>query len=163
MLLNNRYKVLDSIGCGGFGETFLAEDTQMPSGRRCVVKKLHPVSHHPQLYPLIKERFQREAAILEDLGSHNQIPALYAYFEENNDFYLVQELIEGITLTNIIQSQSSFSESYVRDFLVDFLQILDYVHQKKIIHRDIKPDNIIIRESDQKPVLIDFGAVKEAG
>lgn len=162
MLLNNRYQVLKSIGCGGFGKTFLAEDTQMPSGRRCVVKKLHPVSHHPQLYPLIKERFQREAAILEDLGSHSKIPTLYAYFEENNDFYLVQELIEGITLTDTIQSQSSFSESYIREFLVNFLQILDYVHQKKIIHRDIKPDNIIIRESDQKPVLIDFGAVKEA-
>jgi len=163
MLLNNRYQVLKSIGSGGFGETFLAEDTQMPSGRRCVVKKLHPVSHHPQIYPLIKERFQREAAILEDLGSHSdRIPTLYAYFEENNDFYLVQELIEGMTLTDRIQSQSSFSESYVRDFLVNFLPILDYVHQKRIIHRDIKPDNIIIRESDQKPVLIDFGAVKEA-
>ncbi|WP_341731865.1 protein kinase [Microcoleus sp. EPA2] len=163
MLLNNRYQVLKSIGSGGFGETFLAEDTQMPSGRRCVVKKLHPVSHHPQIYPLIKERFQREAAILEDLGSHSdRIPTLYAYFEENNDFYLVQELIEGMTLTDIIQSQSSFSESYVRDFLVNFLPILDYVHQKRIIHRDIKPDNIIIRQSDQKPVLIDFGAVKEA-
>jgi serine/threonine protein kinase, bacterial len=163
MLLNNRYQVLKSIGSGGFGETFLAEDTQMPSRRRCVVKKLHPVSHHPQIYPLIKERFQREAAILEDLGSHSdRIPTLYAYFEENNDFYLVQELIEGMTLTDTIQSQSSFSESYVRDFLVDFLPILDYVHQKHIIHRDIKPDNIIIRQSDQKPVLIDFGAVKEA-
>ncbi len=161
--VNNRYQVLKSIGSGGFGETFLAEDTHMPSGRRCVVKKLHPVSHHPQIYPLIKERFQREAAILEDLGSHSdRIPTLYAYFEENNDFYLVQELIEGVTLTNIIQSQSSFSESYVRDFLVNFLPILDYVHQKHIIHRDIKPDNIIIRQSDQKPVLIDFGAVKEA-
>ena len=163
MLLNNRYQVLKSIGSGGFGETFLAEDTQMPSGRRCVVKKLHPVSHHPQIYPLIKERFQREAAILEDLGSHSdRIPTLYAYFEENNDFYLVQELIEGMTLTDRIQSQSSFSESYVRGFLVNFLPILDYVHQKHIIHQDIKPDNIIIRESDQKPVLIDFGAVKEA-
>ena len=163
MLLNNRYQVLKSIGSGGFGETFLAEDAQMPSGRRCVVKKLHPVSYHPQIYPLIKERFQREAAILEDLGSHSdRIPTLYAYFEENNDFYLVQELIEGMTLTDIIQSQSSFSESYVRDFLVNFLPILDYVHQKHIIHRDIKPDNIIIRQSDQKPVLIDFGAVKEA-
>jgi serine/threonine protein kinase, bacterial len=157
------YQVLKSIGSGGFGETFLAEDTQMPSGRRCVVKKLHPVSHHPQIYPLIKERFQREATILEDLGSHcDRIPTLYAYFEENNDFYLVQELIEGMTLTDTIQSQSSFSESYVRDFLVNFLPILDYVHQKHIIHRDIKPDNIIIRQSDQKPVLIDFGAVKEA-
>ena len=136
MLLNNRYQVLKSIGSGGFGETFLAQDTQMPSGRQCVVKKLHPVSHHPQIYPLIKERFQREAAILEDLGSHSdRIPTLYAYFEENNDFYLVQELIEGMTLTDTIQSQSSFSESYVKDFLVNFLPILDYVHQKRIIHR----------------------------
>lgn len=163
MLLNNRYQVVKSIGAGGFGATFLAEDTQMPSRRKCVVKKLHPASQNRQTYQLIQERFQREAAILENLGNQSdRIPTLYAYFEENNDFYLVQELIDGITLTDKIQSQSSFSESYVKQFLVDFLQILDYVHHKNIIHRDIKPDNIIIRQTDQKPVLIDFGAVKEA-
>jgi serine/threonine-protein kinase len=162
MLLNNRYQVLRTLGSGGFGETFVAEDTQMPSGRWCVVKKLRPVSNDPRIYQLVKERFQREAAILEDLGNQSdRIPKLYAYFEENSDFYLVQELIEGETLAITQQKKEFFTESYVRNFLVNFLLILDYIHNKKIIHRDIKPDNIIIRQYDNEPVLIDFGAVKE--
>jgi len=167
MLLNNRYKIIRSLSFGGFGETFIAEDTQMPSGRHCVIKKLRPIANDPETYQFVKDRFQREAAILEDLGNHNhQIPALYAFFEDNHDFYLVQELIDGITLHDLvnqaIQKQTTFSEGYVQDFLLNFLPVLDYVHSKRIIHRDIKPDNIIIRHADQKPVLIDFGAVKEA-
>jgi len=163
MLLNNRYQILRSLGAGGFGETFIAEDTQMPSGRWCVLKKLRPISDDLELQQLVKDRFKREAAILEDLGSHSdQIPALYAYFTENGHFYLVQELIDGITLNQVLESQVTCSESYVREFLANFLPILVYVHSKHIIHRDIKPDNIIIRHQDHKPVLIDFGAVKEA-
>ncbi|MBE9118586.1 serine/threonine protein kinase [Lusitaniella coriacea LEGE 07157] len=163
MLLNNRYQVLQTLGSGGFGKTFIAEDTHMPSGRWCVVKQLHPISNDPQTYQLIKERFQREAAILEDLGSQSdRIPTLYAYCEENNEFYLVQELIEGKTLAATLQQKGMLSESQVENFLANFLPILDYIHNKQIIHRDIKPDNIIIRQSDNKPVLIDFGAVKEA-
>jgi serine/threonine-protein kinase len=155
MLLNNRYNVIRSLGSGGFGETFIAEDTQMPSGRWCVIKKLHPISNNPQIYQLIKDRFQREAAILEDLGSQNdQIPTLYAYFVENNNFYLAQELVDGKTLSVTAQSQGIFSESYVKNFSANFLPILDYTHSKQIIHRDIKPDNIIIRQSDDRPVLI---------
>jgi serine/threonine-protein kinase len=163
MLLNNRYRVLRALGSGGFGETFVAEDTQMPSGRWCVVKKLRPVSNDPHTYQLVKERFQREAAILEDLGSQSdKIPKLYAYFEEGSDFYLVQELIDGETLAITQQQKGIFSESYVKNFLANFLPILDYIHNKKIIHRDIKPDNIIIRQYNNEPVLIDFGAVKES-
>jgi len=163
MLLNNRYRILRTLGSGGFGETFVAEDTQMPSGRWCVVKKLRPVSNDPQIYQLVKERFQREATILEDLGSQiNKIPKLYAYFEENGNFFIVQELIDGKTLAVVQQEQGIFSESYVKNFLYNFLPILDYIHNKQIIHRDIKPDNIIIRQSDNESVLIDFGAVKES-
>jgi len=161
-ILNNRYQVIRVLGAGGFGETFLAEDTQMPSGRRCVIKQLKPVADNPQIYQLVQERFQREAAILEELGdSSNQIPRLYAYFRDNTEFYLVQEYIEGQTLTQKLEQQGRLSESSVKEILIDILPVLDYVHSKRIVHRDIKPDNIIIRNSDGKPILIDFGAVKE--
>ncbi|BAY21349.1 serine/threonine kinase [Calothrix sp. NIES-2100] len=161
-LLNNRYQVIQTLGGGGFGETFLAEDTQMPSKRRCVIKQLKPIQNNPQIYQLVQERFQREAAILEDLGgATDQIPSLYAYFQSEGQFYVVQELIEGQTLTAKMQQQGLFSESAVREILVNLLPVLEYIHLKRIIHRDIKPDNIILRDRDQKPVLIDFGAVRE--
>ncbi|MDD1414857.1 serine/threonine protein kinase [Dolichospermum sp. ST_con] len=161
-LLNNRYQVIQVLGAGGFGETFLAEDTYMPSRRRCVIKQLKPISNDPQTYELIQKRFEREAATLEYLGEANdQIPQLFAYFSENGLFYLVQEWVHGQTLTNVIQSQGQLQENTVREILLSLLSVLDYVHSKGIIHRDIKPDNIIWREIDNKPVLIDFGAVKE--
>ena len=159
---NNRYHIIDKLGSGGFGETFLAADNHMPTKRRCVVKQLKPVKNNPQIYQLVQERFQREAAILEDLGENNQqIPRLYAYFAEIGEFYLVQEWIEGVTLSKKVEQQGVLSESFVKQILVDILPVLDYVHSKRIIHRDIKPDNIILRASDGKPVLIDFGAVRE--
>jgi serine/threonine protein kinase len=161
-LLNNRYRVIRVLGSGGFGETFLAEDTQMPSGRRCVIKKLKPVANNLQIHQLVQERFQREAAILEELGNGcNQIPQLYAYFLENDDFYLVQEYIEGETLQQKVAEKGLLSESSVKEILSSILQTLEYVHSKRIVHRDIKPENILIRHVDGQPVLIDFGAVKE--
>jgi serine/threonine-protein kinase len=162
-LLNNRYRVLQNLGAGGFGHTFLAEDTHMPSGRRCVIKQLKPVTHDPQTYKLVQDRFQREAAVLEDLGEgSNQIPNLYAYFSEAGQFYLVQEYIDGDTLTKRVEQRGRLPENEVEQILVSLLPVLDYVHSRHIVHRDIKPDNIIIRKRDGLPVLIDFGAVKEA-
>ena len=163
MLLNNRYRILSTLGSGGFGETYLAEDTQMPSQRRCVIKQLKPIQNNTQIYQLVQERFQQEAAILEKLGStSNQIPSLYAYFQFNDQFYLVQELIEGDTVTEKIQQYGLLTEIAVREILLSLLPVLEYVHSKRIIHRDIKPDNIILRHHDGKPVLIDFGAVRES-
>jgi serine/threonine-protein kinase len=161
-LLNNRYRVIRELGAGGFGNTYLTEDIQMPSQRCCVVKQLKPVTNNPEVYQLIQDRFAREAAVLEKLGEHNaQIPRLYAYFAENNQFYLVQEWIEGITLTKQVQQSGLLSESSVREIFKSLLSVLDYVHTQGIVHRDIKPDNIILRTSDGQPVLIDFGAVRE--
>ncbi|MDM9381844.1 protein kinase [Chlorogloeopsis sp. ULAP01] len=174
-LLNNRYQVIQVLGVGGFSETFLAEDTHLPSRRRCVIKQLKPITNDPKIYPKIQRRFEREATTLEYLGEGSeQIPKLYAYFSENGQFYLVQEWIKGQTLSSLIKTQSSVGETAVREILLSLLPVLDYIHSKGIIHRDIKPDNIILRNPyassippyqrgvrGGEPVLIDFGAVKE--
>lgn len=161
-LLNSRYQIIQVLGGGGFGETFLAEDTYLPSRRRCVIKQLKPMTHDPQMYQLIQQRFAREAAILEKLGDRSdQIPKLYAYFSENGQFYLVQEWIQGQTITSLVEIKGVLSETAVRNILVSLLSVLDYLHSEGIIHRDIKPDNIILRHENALPILIDFGAVKE--
>ena len=161
-LLDNRYQILSVLGSGGFGDTFLAEDTKMPSRRRCVIKQLKPVADNTKVYVLLQERFQREAAILESLGEgHPNIPKLYANFSENDLFYLVQEWVDGETLTHRVREQMRLPEIQVRHLLNKLLTILEYVHNNGIIHRDIKPENIILRRSDGEPFLIDFGAVKE--
>ena len=163
MLLNNRYRIIRTLGSGGFGETFLAEDTQIPSIRQCVIKQLRVIQDNPQTYEIVRQRFAREAAILEELGDGSpQIPRLYAYFNEGQRFYLAQEYIQGQTLSETIGSRGRLNESEVRQILISLLKLLDYVHSKGIVHRDIKPDNIIIRSSDNQPVLIDFGAVRES-
>lgn len=161
-LLNNRYRILQTLGSGGFGETFLAEDTNSPSKRRCVIKKLKPKTDNADTWELIKDRFEREAAILEKLGDESaQIPSLKAYFDENQEFYLVQDWIEGENLCEIVKANGRFDESAVREFLLEILPVLDFVHSQGIIHRDIKPENIMRRAKDGKYLLIDFGAVKE--
>ncbi len=163
MLVNGRYQILHPLQEGGFGHTFLAEDTQLPSRRRCVIKQLKPIQHNPEFYKLIQERFQREAAIQETLGEVcQQIPSLYAYFLESDHFYLVEEWVDGETLRQKVAAVGRFSEAAVRELLVQILSTIETVHQHQIIHRDIKPDNIILRKRDGKPVLIDFGAVKES-
>ncbi|MEL7358087.1 MAG: SH3 domain-containing protein [Cyanobacteria bacterium J06560_6] len=162
VLLSNRYRVLNVLGDGGFGQTFLVEDTHMPSNKRCVLKQLKPIHERPELKQMVRDRFQREAAILETLGeSHTQIPRLYAYFSEGDQFYLVEEWVEGITLSQKVHKEGALSEQTVQAIITNLLPAVAYVHNRRIVHRDIKPDNIILRASDGKPVLIDFGAVKE--
>ena len=159
MLINNRYQVIRPLGEGGFGHAYLAEDTQMPSKRKCVIKQLKPITTSPEVYQVVQDRFQREAAILEQLGeNHRQIPRLYAYFSEDQQFYLVQEWIEGQTLEDISVPQP---ESAVVSLLTSLLPVLEFVHAQGIIHRDLKPENIILRSGSRQPVLIDFGAVRE--
>ncbi len=162
-LINGRYRILYPLQEGGFGQTFLVEDTHLPSQRRCVLKLLKPVDHNPEFYRLVQDRFQREAAIQETLGEVcQQIPRLYAYFSEGERFYLVEEWIDGETLSTKVAEVGRFSEAAVAEILNQLLPTIDTVHHHQIVHRDIKPDNIILRKRDGKPVLIDFGAVKES-
>ncbi|HEY9908439.1 MAG TPA: serine/threonine-protein kinase [Thermosynechococcaceae cyanobacterium] len=160
-LLAGRYTIVRLLGSGGFGETYVAEDVQRPGTPLCVVKQLRPASNNPKLFKLARRLFHREAETLEKLGKHPQIPQLLAYFEEEQEFYLVQELVVGHPLSQELSLGRQLPEARVVGLIQELLRILEFVHSQRVIHRDIKPSNIIIRDSDNKPVLIDFGAVKE--
>ena len=159
-VLRDRYRIIEVLGIGGFGETYLAQDTQRPGDPICVVKKLKIVSDNPRSHHLAQRLFRAEAVVLGELGEHNQIPRLLAYFEIQQTFYLVQERIEGRLLRNILSHNRPLSQRAVIRLLRDLLPVISFVHSKGVIHRDIKPSNIIRRKSDGRYVLIDFGAVK---
>jgi serine/threonine-protein kinase len=163
LLVRNRYRAFKRIGQGGFGSTFLVRDQDMPSKPWRVIKQLRPVENSPQIAKLSEELFNREAQVLERLGEHSQIPKLFAHFQEGGKFYLVQEFIQGITLSQEMHRNGPFSEEQARQVMQEVLLILSYVHSHNTVHRDIKPANLIRRKEDQRLVLIDFGAVKELG
>jgi serine/threonine protein kinase len=160
-LLDGRYRILRALRTGGFGQTFIGEDTRRPGNPTCVVKQLKPAVTNPTFLETARRLFQSEAETLEFLGHHDQIPRLLAFFEQDKDFYLVQEYIEGQPLTVELTSGHRWSEFQVIQLLHEILGILDFVHGQGVIHRDIKPDNIIRRRSDNRLVLVDFGAVKQ--
>lgn len=107
------------------------------------------------------ELFQDEAMRLEQLGEHPQIPQLFAYFEQDNNLYLVQEFIAGQNLYQELNQRLPYAENEVHDLLFDLLPVLKFIHTQHVIHRDIKPQNIIRRQKDGRLVLIDFGASKQ--
>ncbi|MEQ8540132.1 MAG: protein kinase [Coleofasciculus sp. D1-CHI-01] len=159
--LAGRYHIIDLMGGGMFGQTYLAEDLQRPNHDHCVVKHLHPQSTDPFTLQEAKRLFEAEAQVLNRLGNHDQIPRLLAHFEENQEFYLVQDIIAGQPLSQEVKPGKRLSQEQVIKLLQGILEILEFVHEQNVIHRDIKPSNIIRRQSDKKLVLIDFGAVKQ--
>jgi serine/threonine protein kinase, bacterial len=160
-LLDGRYKILQVLGAEGFSETYLAQDTRRPGSPTCVVKLLKPNTNSPNSLQISRRLFQSEAETLERLGNHSQIPRLLAYFEEDQEFYLVQEYIKGNLLSTEFTPERLYSEEQTIQLLRDVLLTLAFVHEQGVIHRDVKPDNLIRRWEDDKLVLVDFGAVKK--
>lgn len=156
-----QYKVIEQISASSFGHTYIVIDTAFPGEPRRLLKHLCPVNTEPECLEIAKRLFKKEAECLSKLEEHDQIPRLYSYFEEDNEFYLVQHLIEGQDLRHEFQRGERWSEENTVKFLQELLQILSFVHQHNTIHRDIKPANIMRRQEDGKLILIDFGAVKE--
>ncbi len=165
LLLGGRYIVESPIARGGFGATFLARDRYTPAMKRCVVKLLQPIGFTSAQMVVAKQMFEREATVLEDLGTHPQIPDLLAYFEvqsgQDEFFYLVQEFVDGFTLEQIVEQHGAIAEADVLEIMHSLLPVLTFIHDKGSIHRDIKPANIMVRKSDQSYFLLDFGAVKQ--
>lgn len=162
-VLQNRYRVIKLLGQGGFGRTYLAED-QGRFNEQCAIKEFVPRQGEEHFSEKATELFQREAAILYQI-QHPQIPQFRATFEVEQRLFLVQDYVEGTNYRDLLNQRRSqgslFTEAEVRQFLQQMLPLLAHIHAKGIIHRDISPDNIILRAHDRQPVLIDFGVVKE--
>lgn len=162
-ILQNRYRILSILGQGGFGRTYLGED-QGRFNERCALKELTPAQGGEYALDKSKELFQREAQILYQI-QHPQIPQFRATFEQDQRLFLVQDYVEGQTYRQLLDQRRAqgiaFSEMEVLQLLRQLLPVLAHIHSKGIVHRDIAPDNIILRRQDSKPVLIDFGVVKE--
>jgi serine/threonine protein kinase len=161
--LAGRYRVMRHLGGGGFSQTYIAQDLHLPNQPQCVIKHLKPASSQRDVLSFARQLFDREAKALYRLGRHERIPSLLAHFEEDEEFFLAQEFIEGHILTREIRKGQCYGEGYVVDLLHDVLSTLDFVHRQQVIHRDLKPANLIRRHSDHRLVLIDFGAVKDVG
>ena len=161
--LEKRYRILRELGRGGFGRTYLAEDTNRYN-EHCVLKEFSPVVHSPKAVEL----FDRESSMLYSL-QHPQIPRFRELLRTdiggNQALFLVQDYIKGQTYEEILisrqQQGKNFSEAEVTQLLFQLLPVLEYIHSKNLIHRDISPDNIIQHDADKLPFLIDFGSVKQ--
>ncbi|MGJ5676490.1 MAG: protein kinase domain-containing protein [Nostochopsis sp.] len=153
-LLCGRYQIIQELGRGGFGVTYLATDTS--SNILCAIKKLDPLNADLET---AKRFFHREVNILNTLQTNQQVPKFFDYLEEDNNYYIVEEYIEGTSLAELVHQK--WPEYTVVNFLQQILSVLSYLHAKNIIHRDVKPSNLIIRKGDNRFVLIDFGSVKK--
>ncbi|WP_341733847.1 bifunctional serine/threonine-protein kinase/ABC transporter substrate-binding protein [Microcoleus sp. EPA2] len=163
-ILRDRYKIIAELGRGGSAITYRAFDRNNPENSLCVVKEIRPhQSTDPRALERAKQLFEREATTLNILSQHPRIPAFIEHFQENGLFYIVQEYIDGHSLQKEFIPNHRQTEEQVTELLRDILEILKFVHENNVIHRDITPSNLIRRNSDENIVLIDFGAVKEIG
>lgn len=166
-ILNSRYRILHQLGHGGFGRTYLAEDINR-FNERCVLKEFAPQLQGSFALEKAQKLFEREAGILYRL-QHPQIPKFRELFrykhEDKGRLFLVQDYVEGQTYHALCNHRAreggKFSEAEIRQLLCRLLPVLEYIHSMGVIHRDISPDNLILRSADGLPVLIDFGSIKE--
>ena len=159
-LVGGHYEVISRLGGGGFGETYLSKDLHLPDRPTRVIKRLCPRIQEASVLQLSRRLFETEAQVLYRLGTHPQIPQLFAHFEELSEFYLVQEYIDGQDLSHELLRGKIWEQFAVVSLLLSLLKVLSFIHQNNVIHRDIKPENII-RRRDGQLFLIDFGIVKQ--
>ncbi len=166
-ILNNRYCLLRDLGHGGFGRSYLAEDIDR-FNQLCILKEFAPQIQSSEALRKAEELLARETEVLSKL-KHSQIPSFRELFRLQQDgnrcLFLVQDYVEGQTYQALLKirrnQKRGFSEPEVTQLLWQILPVLEYIHSMGVIHRDISPDNLILRSCDRLPVLIDFGGVKQ--
>jgi serine/threonine-protein kinase len=172
-ILEKRYRIVSQLATGGFGRTYLAENLHR-FNERCVLKEFAPqvqgdvwrqAASRLRDLQKAKELFEREAGALHKLD-HPQLPKFREFFQAElgegvSCLFLAQDYVEGQTYCELLKSAKRLKEADVTGLICHLLPVLSYIHSQGVIHRDISPDNLILRSSDKLPVLIDFGGVKQ--
>ncbi len=162
-VLKSRYAIRSTIGQGGMGRTYLAQDLER-FNEPCVLKEFIPPQDSQEVTEKAKELFRREASVLYQIR-HPQVPEFRATFESEGRLLLVQDYVEGKNYRNMLLDRlkvgQTFSENEIFTLMQQLLPVLSYLHGHNIIHRDISPENLMLRSQDNLPVLIDFGVVQE--
>ena len=148
MLIKERYRLIKQIANGEFCQIFLAVDENQFPPIPCVIQQLSSSKQTPG-------NFQCQVEKLTELGKHPQIPSLITHFKENEYYYLIQEFIEGDNLASLVEKQGVFNETQIWQILKSLLPVLKFIHHHQIIHRNIKPENIIFRSTNKNPDLLD--------
>ncbi|MGK7931196.1 MAG: protein kinase [Microcystaceae cyanobacterium] len=159
-----QYQILKVLGVGGMGTTFLAWNKEDPSIKPPPLVVVKEMNADIAKIPKAQELFEREARILQSL-SHEGIPKYHDFFLENGQKYLIMELIHGQNLEQYVSQQGTVSLSQAIAWTKQVCQILDYLQglNPPLVHRDVKPANLLLTARDKRIMLIDFGAVKEVG
>lgn len=148
--LGDRYMAYQPLGQGQSSRTFVGIDTQQVLDPRCIIKQ----------FPMGKDAdaFRQETARLAELSAHPQLPGILAYFERDQRQFLVQDFVEGRSLRQQLQDEGTFGEVQIREVLHAILPVLQYLHEHSVLHRDVKPANLIRR--GDRLILVDIGAAK---
>lgn len=172
-LQGGKYRIIKILGQGGFGITYLAENTMLE--KQIALKEFFPkelcgrdnTSHltlgtqnNAETVNRLKARFLKEAKNIAKLD-HQGIVKIHDVFEENNTAYYVMDYIEGVSLSDMVKRDGQLSETKAIEYISKVGDALEYIHSRQMTHFDVKPANIMVRHSDDTPVLIDFGLSKQ--
>lgn len=173
LLKGGTYRIIDILGKGGFGITYLAEHTHM--GRKVCIKEFFPTTFYRRdevsqtatikdedntvLCERFKQKFLKEARTISTLDNPH-IVRVFDSFEEHGTAYYVMEYIEGESLQSLVSRKGALDEAAARRYISQVADALAYIHERNTLHLDIKPSNIMVRKSDGRAILIDFGLAK---
>lgn len=172
-LQGGKYQVIKVLGQGGFGITYLAENTMLE--KRVALKEFFPkelcgrdnTSHltlgtqnNAETVERLRERFLKEAKNIAKLD-HPSIVKIHDVFEENSTAYYVMDHIEGVSLSDMVKRGGPLPEDKAVEYITKIGGALEYMHSRQMTHFDVKPANIMVRQSDDTPLLIDFGLSKQ--
>lgn len=151
LLLKSRYRILHPLSRGTRHRTFVAIDRHRPSHPHCIVQQFSATA---------RADFEATVERIEAVCEHSQLPDFFASFGDGGDWYQVQDYIEGTHLATEIETAGNQGDRQIQQLLAEILPVLQWMHEHDLVHGDLKPENLIRREADGKPILVDLGSVR---